>query len=228
MSIYFASRFTNTPLEDLLNHSEKVKECVWAFQQAMNCFTEEKFEAFEDYISEVKRIENQANTIMLQIRGPIFGRSKLPMSEVQLILYLQEQNSVLNSVKDCLTWLSLRKSPGFPNELKKDLLSLVDTIIEPIEDLNRMVTGIINYFETYSEMKRYIVMDIINHLKKRVNEAHQLENYLKKSVFAMEDNSAGMVHMLWFLELVGFVTTHVENAVDIMSAVIMRKNRRFF
>ncbi|MBW2337222.1 MAG: hypothetical protein JRF47_10775, partial [Deltaproteobacteria bacterium] len=37
MRIPFISLFLTSPLEGLLEHAEKIKECAWAFQQAMEC-----------------------------------------------------------------------------------------------------------------------------------------------------------------------------------------------
>ena len=228
MRIPFFSFFLTSPFEDLQAHAEKVKECVWAFQQAIECYAADKCKVFDEYLTEVDKLESQADTIKRRIRGHIPVGARLAVSKFQLFLYLKEQDNVLDSVEDCLDWLSFRMSPGIPEDLKKDVFTLVDAVIEPIEDLSRMVAEAKKYFETYSDKQRNIVKGIINNLRKREHEADRLEAELKKRIFALEGDPVGTFHMVELVELIGAIADHAENAGDMMRAMIARKKRRFF
>ena len=48
MRIPFLSLFVTSPFEGLLEHAEKVKECAWAFQQAMECHVSDRCRQFEE------------------------------------------------------------------------------------------------------------------------------------------------------------------------------------
>lgn len=228
MRLPFRNFFITSPFEELQEHAEKVKECVWAFQQAIECYAAEKCKVFDDYLSEVDKLESQADAIKRRIRGHIPVGSRLPVSKFQLFLYLKEQDNVLDSVEDCLGWLSYRMSPGIPEELKKDVFILVDAVIEPIEELSRMVAEAKKYFESYSDRQRNIVKGIINNLRQREHEADRLEADLKKKIFAIEGDPVGTFHMLQLVEHIGSIADHAENAGDMMRAMIARKRRRFF
>ena len=151
MRLPFFNLFITSPFDELQEHAEKAKECVWAFQQAIECFAAERCKAFEEYLTEVVRLESQADSIKRRIRGHLPVNSRLPVSKFQLFLYLKEQDKVLDSVEDTLDWISYRIMPGIPKELQKDFFLLVDSVIEPIEDLSRMVAEAKKYFETYSD-----------------------------------------------------------------------------
>jgi len=42
MRIPLVSMFTTSPFEGLLEHAEKVRECAWVFQQAVECYANEQ------------------------------------------------------------------------------------------------------------------------------------------------------------------------------------------
>ena len=60
MRIPFFSFFVTSPFDGLLEHAEKVKECGWAFQQAIECYVSERCEEFEVYRQEVDKLESEA------------------------------------------------------------------------------------------------------------------------------------------------------------------------
>jgi predicted phosphate transport protein (TIGR00153 family) len=227
MRIPFVSIFITSPFDGLLEHAEKVKECAWAFQQAIECYATEQCKVFEEYRQEVTKLESEADAIKRRIRGHIPVGTRMPVSKFQLFLYLKEQDKVLDSVEEALDWISYRVDPRFPESLKKDLFLLVDAVIDPIEELSRMVAEAKRYFESYSEKQRNIVKDIIHNLRQREHEADRLEDGLKLKIFSMEKDPVGIFHMVKLTEIIGSVADHAENAGDMMRSMIARKRGIF-
>ncbi len=228
MRIPFFSGFMTSPFDGLLEHAEKVKECGWAFQQAIECYAAEKCEAFDEYRQEVIKLENEADAIKRRIRGHLPKGIRLPVNQFQLFMYLKEQDNVLDSVEEALDWLSYRRTAGIGRkEIKDSLFLLVDAVMEPIEDLSRMVAAAKEYFESYSEKQRRIVKAIIHNLRKREHEADRLENELKHKGFNMETDPVAIFHIVKLAEIIGSVADHAENAGDMMRAMIARKKKGF-
>jgi len=217
-----------SPFDELLEHAEKVKECVWAFQQAMECYASDRCDTFEDYRQEVGRLESQADAIKRRIRGHIPIGTRMPVPMFQLFLYLKEQDKVLDSVQNSLDWLSYRIQPGIPEEFKKDLFLLLDSVIEPIEDLSRMVSEAKKYFETYSDKQRNIVKEIIRNLRQREHEADRIEGELKARIFSQIQDPVTIIHAVRLAEEISSIADHAENAGDMMRAMIARRKRFFF
>ncbi|MBA3030073.1 MAG: TIGR00153 family protein [Desulfobacteraceae bacterium] len=228
MKAPFFSRQSISPFDALLEHAEKVKECAWAFQQAMECYVSEKCILFEEYRTEVHKLENMADSIKRRIRSHIPSDSRLPISLFQLFMYLKEQDHVLDSVEKAVRWLSYRMTPKIPGELEKDFFLLVDSVIEPIEDLSRMVAEAKGYFETYSQKQREAVKDIIRHIRKREHESDLIEGALKKKIFAVETDPVGVYHLITLVECIGSIADHAENSGDMMRAMIARKKGLFY
>jgi len=228
MRIPFLPTFMTSPFDGLLEHAEKIKECAWAFQQAIECYASERCDTFQEYHQEVDKLESEADAIKRRIRGHMPLGVRMPVSKFQLFMYLSEQDKVCDSVEHSLEWLSYRMIPGFPENLKKDLFLLVDAVIEPIEDLSRMVAEAKKYFDTYSDKQRDIVKQIIRNIRKREHEADGIEGEIKHKIFSLEKDPVAIMHGVKLAELISSIADHAENAGDMMRAIIARKKGPFF
>lgn len=222
MRIPFLSLFMTSPFEALQEHAEKVKECVWAFQQAMECYASNRCKTFEEFRQDVIRMESEADAIKRRIRGHIPKGTMMPVHKFQLFRYLKEQDKVLDAVEDALDWISYRSEPGIPKELEKDYFLLVDSVIEPIEELSKMVVEARKYFTNFSEKQRKVVKDIIHTLRQQEHEADKLEDTIKRKVFSLQSDPVGIFHMIRLAEIIGSIADHAENAGDMMRAMLAR------
>jgi len=228
MRIPFFPLFVTSPFESLLEHAEKVKECGWAFQQAIECFASDQCQEFEEYRLEVSKLESEADAIKRRIRGHIPKGTRMPVTKFELLLYIREQDKVLDSVEEALDWISYRKIPVVEDQLTKHLFLLVDSVIEPIEELSRMVKEATKYFDSYSEKQRRIVKGIIYNLRKRENEADQIEDEFMIKIFSLEKDPVGLFHLVRLAEIIGSIADHAENAGDMMRAMIAKRKTPLF
>ena len=222
MRLPFFSMFISSPFDGLQEHAEKVKECAWAFQQAMECHVSERGKALEEFRQEVGTLESQADAIKRRIRGHLPKGTMMSVDKFQLFRYLREQDQVLDSMEDVLDWLSYRLEPGIRKELKKDFLLLVDAVMNPVEEMTKMVTEAREYFANFSEKQRNLVKDIIRELRRYEHEADKLEDNLKQKVFNMEINPVTVLHSIRLAEFIGSIADHVENAGDMMRAMLSK------
>ena len=130
---------------------------------------------------------------------------------------------MLDSVEDSLNWLSYRIEPGIPEELRKDFFVLVDSVIEPLEELSRVVEEAKKYFDNYSDRQRNIVKGIIDNLRKMEYEADKIEDALKQRIFSINTDPVTTYHMIKLVEFIGSIADHAENSGDMMRAMIARK-----
>lgn len=222
MRIPFISFFITSPFEGVQEHAQKIKECTWAFQQALECFTSKKCESFEEHRQEVIRLENEADAIKRRIRGHIPKGTMLPVNKFQLFSYLKEQDSVLDSVEDALDWISYRSRDGIPDHLEKDFFLLFDSVIDPIEELSKMVIEARKYFKTFSSKQRNIIKDIVISIRKMEHDADKIEDRLKRKIFETIEDPITLFHLVRLAEIIGNIADHAENAGDMMRAMISR------
>ena len=222
MKIPFFSLKMTSPFEGLLEHAEKVKECGWAFQQAIECYISEKCQNFDEYREEVGNLESEADKIKRRIRGHIPRGARMPVSKFEIFWYIREQDRVLDAVQDSLDWLSYMRIPSSNDEVNKQLRMLVETVMEPMEDLSRMVKEAKTYFESYSQKQRQLVKDIIHNIRRLEHNADQIEDEFKIKIFSLEKDPIEVFHMIRLVEIIGSIADHAENAGDMMRAMIAK------
>ncbi|MDY6822506.1 MAG: TIGR00153 family protein [Thermodesulfobacteriota bacterium] len=222
MRIPLVSLFITSPFAGLQEHAEKVKECAWAFQQAMECHMSEKCSTFENHHQNVVDLEREADAIKRRIRGHLPKGTLLPVDKFQLFRYLREQDSVVDAAKNVLSLVSYREETGIPQNLRKDFANLVDSVIEPIENLDNMVKESRKYFNSFSEKQRAIVKDIIRNLRQKEHEADQVEIMLKHKIFNINNDPVTVFHTFMLAEKIGEIADHAENTGDMMRAMVAR------
>ena len=222
MKIPFLSLLETSPFDGLAEHVQKVKECAWAFQEALECHTVAQCERFDQLRSEVVRLENEADAIKRRIRGHLPKGIRMPVQKFQVFMYLKEQDSVLDSVEDTLDWLSYRPDSFIPEALQKDFFLLVDAVVESIEELNRMVAEAKVYFKKYLPKQRDAIKEIIRNIRNQEHEADIIEDDIKKKAFDMKINPVQLYFTVHLAEIIGTIADHAENAGDMMRAMISR------
>ena len=222
MRIPFMSMFITSPFEGLQEHAEKVKECAWVFQRAIECIIEDRCEDFEQFRKDIDKLESEADAIKRRIRGHIPKGTLLAVDKFQLFRYLREQDKVLDAVEEGLDCLSFRAAAGIPEVLEKDFMILVEAVIDPIEQLNQMVAEARKYFSNFSENQRVIVKDMIHNLRQYEHEADKLEDAVKEKIFNSIDDAVAVFHLIRLTEIIGSIADHAENAGDMMRAMMAK------
>jgi predicted phosphate transport protein (TIGR00153 family) len=222
MRIPFMSMFITSPFEGLQEHAEKVKECAWVFQRAIECIIEERCEDFEHFRKDIDKLESEADAIKRRIRGHLPKGTLLVVDKFELFRYLSEQDKVLDVVEEGLDWLSFRATAGIPEVLEKDFMILVEAVIDPIEQLHQMVAEARKYFSSFSEHQRVVVKDMIHTLRQYEHEADKLEDAVKEKIFNSIDDAVAVFHLIRLTEIIGSIADHAENAGDMMRAMMAK------
>jgi predicted phosphate transport protein (TIGR00153 family) len=222
MRIPILSMFIASPFEGLQEHAEKVKEGAAKFQSSVKCYLSTQCEGFERSRIEVANLEQQADAVKRRIRGHLPKGTLMPVDKFQFFRYLREQDNVIDSFEDVLDWLSFRPPEKIPEDLKGDIIFLVDSVVEPIDRLVEMVAGARKYFKSFSEKQRRIVKDHIRILRKKEHQSDILEATLKQDIFATEGDAVTIFYLIRLVEMIGRVADHAENAGDMMRAMVAK------
>jgi len=222
MRIPFFNMFMTSPFEGLQEHAEKVEECSWVFQQAIECHFSPKCKTFEEFRDEISRLESEADTIKRRIRGHIPKRTMTPVSTFLIFRYLKQQDAVLDAVEDTLDWISYRSETKIPAELEKDFALLVNAVIDPIENLVSMVAEAREYFKSFSEKQRGVVKNIIHTLHQQEREVDKFEDIIKRKVLNMEMDAVTIMYLVRLAEIIGSIADHAQNAGDMMRAMLSK------
>jgi hypothetical protein len=222
MRIPFISLFIRSPFEGLQAHAEKVKECAWAFQQAIECHISDQCKTFEEFRAQVDMLETEADAIKIGLRSRLPKRALMPVDKFQLLRYLREQDKVLDAIEEALDWISFRSEPGIPPELQRDFFSLVDTILDPVEEMCGMIAAAGKYFKNFSAKQGKLVHDIIHTIREQEQEADKVEDAIKHKVLNMHIDPVTIFHLIKLAETIGSIADHAESAGDMMGALLAK------
>ncbi|MBW1615265.1 MAG: TIGR00153 family protein [Deltaproteobacteria bacterium] len=216
------SIFLTSPFEGLVKHTEKVKECILIFKNAIECYVTLEYERFEILKEEIINLEKEADKIKRGIRGHLPKGAMMPVDKFQIFLFLKEQDNTIDAIEESLEWISYRSKNNIPEDIKKDLVTLVEAVIETIEELPKMVLETKKYFENFSDAQRNIVKNIIRGIHIKEGNADKREDSLKRKLFAMDIDSTSLFHVIRLIEIIGSIADHAENAGDMIRAMIAR------
>jgi len=218
----FLSLFMTSPFDGMQEHAEKIKECTCSFKQAIKCYATNDCANLEILKKEIAAIETQADKIKRRVREHIPKGAIMPVDKFQLFRYLREQDNVIDAVEHALKWMSYRDGKDFPDELQENLIKLVDSVIEVIEELPGMILGTRQYFKTFSNEQRRAVKTIIRGIRAKEHVADIEEDLLKQKAFALHTDSTTLFHCIKLAEIIGSIADHGENAADMTRAMLAR------
>lgn len=209
-------------LKDIEELAGKIKQCAWSFQQALECLISKKCESFEELRQDVTRLAGEIQVIENQIRTGITSSTRLPVKGFQILRFIRELTRVTASVEEALEWFSFRKEPVLPQELEKDFSLLFDSVIDPIEELVKIVTEARKYFKKPSDKQRKAVLNLITGISTMKNESKKLEERVKRKIFAQVSDPVSVFHLVRLSEIIASICDKAENTGDLMRGMMCR------
>jgi uncharacterized protein len=219
MRTNFMYLFYKSPFENLKRHSDKVRECGRQFLEAVTCYLDRDCMAFEQLTDQVARMESEADAIKRNIRGHMPHGILMPVDKFQFLMYLREQDKVLDAVEDALYWLSYRPQ-GVRETMAEDLGFLAGSVVPAIEKLSPLVEMAIDYFRTRSKEVRIKMKSLVRDIHQHENEADHLEQELIRRIFKEIDDPLEVFHLVRAVEGISAIADHAHNASDTMRAMI--------
>lgn len=215
--------FTMAPtFSGIRDHAEKVKECAWIFQQAIECHVNAQCARFEELRQEVLHLESDADILKNRIRAYLPRERLMPVNKALLLKYVQEQDGILDAVVGSLAWISYRSRESIPQDLHKDFFLLVDAVMDPFEEIGKMVDGAAAYFKRPSESRLNRVKEVIRAIRQQEHEADKVEEMIIQKTFASVTDPISLFHIIRLAESIGAIADHAENAGNIMRAMLAR------
>jgi len=222
MKTTFSQFIAPTLFNGILEHAEKVKECTWAFQQAVECYVSKTCDTFDEHRQEVAKLNSEAEIIEERIRSSFYKRSVKPMVKLHLVMYTKEQSNIGEAVVASLNWLSYRHDIGIPEALKKEVFLLVDAVIEPIEELNNMLAQAKTQSKKVFRKKTVYLKNAIAAICQKHSEAHKAGDILKSRIFSLSLEPDISYHMVKFAEIISAAADHAENAGEILGIMVAK------
>lgn len=222
MRFPFITMLKRSPFERALEHAEKVGSCGPLFLKAVQCYDAGDRDGFEIIKEEIRDTEAECDLIKRNLRAHLPSGILMPVDKWAFFAFLREADKVIDCVKNSLYWISYFYRP-LPEEIRSDYVLLAREAGDFLGLLPELVRLAHTYFLTRQESDRRAVKDMIKEIRFRENESDDLEKTLLIKLGASESIDAKTFFMMVRLvETTGDIADHLENAADMMRAMVAR------
>jgi hypothetical protein len=222
MRLVLGNLFQRSPFENCFKHAVRVAQCGPIFVEAVQRYFEGDSERFSLLKEEIRDIEAEADRIKRNIRAHLPFSILMPVEKSVFFTFLREADKVVDCVKNALYWMSYYDL-SIPPDIQKDYMTLVKEAGDYLGLLPEMVLRGDNFFKSRMEADRQAVKDIIREIRFREKESDDLEKTIFIRLCAdKEMPSKTFFVMMRLVETTGDIADHLENASDMMRAMIAR------
>ena len=219
-----ATTLRRSPFEGLYMHADKVRECIATLQQALQSYTEGRYEDFKALATKVSELEGEADQIKGNTRNHLPKFIFMPVDKADFLMLLREEDAILDYAEDAALWLDLRHTP-IPETIKAEFLAHADKVVETVEVLQKAMKNLRDLLATsFSRKEREQTKKLVYEIHKKEYEADEIERSLTKKIFALEKelDPISIFHLVKVVDLIAQIANHAENAGDRIRAMIAK------
>lgn len=213
-----------SPFEGLLEHVNKVKDCISLLETGIAEYVEMDYTNFEDISKKVSKIEHEADLIKGNIRAHLPRSILMPIDKRHFLWILREQDSILDHAENLAQMLTLRHTK-IPIKLKEDYKEHMHLVIETVEEMGKAVEKIRDLIGTgFTTKERNETKELIKRVHVKEWEADTKRYDITKKIYRLEDSLSpmDMYHLLKMTDWIDDIADHAENVVDWLRAAIAK------
>ena len=213
-----------SPFGQLLEHMEKVRECIEILGEGLIKYYNGNYKGFSDLAKKVSEIEHEADMIKRNLRNHLPTSLFMPVDKGKFMWALREQDKILDHAENLVKMLDMRHTK-IPKELQEVFISHLKLVMKTVDAMQDAVRNIRDLIET-SFVKRER-----EQTKKYIYKVHELEwkadqkKYkMTQGIYNLEKKLAPMdlYHLLKIADWVDDIADHAENVADWIRAMIAK------
>jgi predicted phosphate transport protein (TIGR00153 family) len=213
-----------SPFGQLLEHMEKVRECIEILGDGLIKYYNGNYKSFSDLAKKVSEIEHEADMIKRNLRNHLPTSLFMPVDKGKFMWALREQDKILDHAENLVKMLDIRHTK-IPKELQEVFISHLKLVMKTVDAMQDAVGNIRDLVET-SFVKRER-----EQTKKYIYKVHELEwkadqkKYeMTRGIYNLEKKLDPMdvYHLLKIADWVDDIADHAENVADWIRAMIAK------
>jgi len=213
-----------SPFARLLEHMEKVKECMDVVKEGLIRYYNGEYEGFSEVAEKVSKLEHEADLIKGNIRAHLPRTILMPVDKGQFLWLLREQDAILDHAENLVEMLNMRKTK-IPKQLRELFIEHIKLVAETVEAMEEAVANLKDLVETsFISRERNQTKEKIHQVHQKEWEADQVKYKLTAEIYKMEKKLKPMdvYHLLKIADWVDDIADHAENVADWLRAMIAR------
>lgn len=203
---------------EITEYLDLVNRGSLTFKRDLNRYIKKNFQLFEESLTDIKEIENNADEHQKDIKYKLYKYMLIPESRADVLGIIEEIDTITDLAKEVIYEISIEK-PLIPEELESDFLELVENSTEAVDMLVKAVRA---FFEEISQ-----VNDYVNKVHFFEHQADKNEERLKRKIFSEkyeEIEIARKIQLRYFIEEIAALSDQAESvSEDVSVAAIKRR-----
>ncbi len=189
--------FGKSPFKPLLEHLEKVKECLDHIQPLFDSLSKKDYKELKTISKKIMKLEHQADKIKDKIRDNLPGKLFLAVDRRDLLNLLSAQDSISDKVEDLAVVLNLREMV-VPEKLKPLLNDLIKKVVKVGYLSASVVLELNNLLEaSFAGSEAEKVIKMIAEVSTMEWEADKAQLKVVQSLFKMEKELDPVTIFMW-------------------------------
>lgn len=184
------------------------------FKLGIKCYLDHQTEAFDNYLKELRNIEEKADDLRRNIEIKLYTRTLIPESRGDVLGLMESCDKVLNITTETLLEFSVEIPNLFP-ELKTDFLDIAESSIACLENT---VSGIRSYFKNIDAVRDYVTK--VQFYRKETNK---IAEKIKRTIFRTEHELGQKIHTRYFTFHIERIAEQSEDVCDRLSIAIIKR-----
>jgi predicted phosphate transport protein (TIGR00153 family) len=215
--------FGKSPFNPLVEHTNKVHQCVEVIRPLMEALVNEDYEEIKRLQDQVSKLEYEADLIKHEVREYLPRRYFLPVDRVELEKFIGCQDKIADKAEDFAVILTLRKTKLHPAIMDK-FFDFVDQVFQVSNTLLTAAVELKNLAEvSFSGVEAGNVLTMLDGLNEEEWKADRIARSLSKDIFALE-NELDPITLLFYekmLLVLSEIANEAENAGDMLRTMIL-------
>jgi predicted phosphate transport protein (TIGR00153 family) len=215
--------FGKSPFGPLVEHTNKVHQCVEIIRPLMEALVNEDYEEIGRLQDQVSKLEYEADLIKHEVREHLPRRYFLPVDRVELEKFIGCQDKIADKSEDFAVILTLRKTKLHPAIMDK-FFDFIDQVFQVSNTLLSAAVELKNLAEvSFSGVEASNVLTLLDGLNEEEWKADRIARSLSKDIFALE-NELDPITLLFYekmLLVLSEIANEAENAGDMLRTMIV-------
>lgn len=221
LRIPFFGLLNKSPMEGLIEHYDKIAQCVDIINESMECYlTGGSCKEMEELAAAIDSVEHEADKIKRQIRNHLPRRLFMAVDKTLFLNYTNKQDNILDAAQDALNWLAIRRVE-IAKPYHKPFVNILDGVQQATHLLGPALKATINLVNGTS-IDREGTKQAYRRVRDMRANVREEANGLRRSIFNSDMDFKDIYQLMHFVDCMNEMAHNSSNCADILRAMIAR------
>jgi len=216
--------FGKSPFGALVQHAQKVHECVKLVQPLMEAAIGEDYEEVHRLQDQISKLEYEADQVKQEIRAHLPRRYFLPVQRADLDMFLHFQDKIADHAQDFAVILLIRRTKIHPKlaqefrDFVSTVLAVPDTLMQAAEDMELLAETSFGGAEAKVQLER------VSGLGQAEWKADRMQRTLSRHMYDLEGELDPVTIMFYekMMRSLSGIANAAENTGDWLRLMIVK------